>query len=219
MLHFPCATKTKPSWNRLSDAPQRDVQIEADVEEAGIKFRPKRMLVCRVRDGDEILHLRFFNFYPSQQKQLVPGARLRLLGELRKGFFGAEMVHPRYRVLSGEEALPQSLTPVYPTTAGLPQTKLRKLVERELDAADLSDTLPSDIIAPLQRLRSSKASPTCNPPPLHASTRWRRTHQPGAASSSTNCWPSNCPCACTIGSGRRWPHRGSRGSASFRPSC
>ena len=100
VLHLPLRYEDETKLVRLSDAPSGEtVQIEAEVEEAGIKFRPKRMLVCRVRDGDEILYLRFFNFYPSQQKQLVPGARLRLLGEVRKGFFGAEMVHPRYRVL------------------------------------------------------------------------------------------------------------------------
>jgi ATP-dependent DNA helicase RecG len=184
VLHLPLRYEDETKLVRLRDTPSGEtVQIEAEVEEAGIKFRPKRMLVCRVRDGDEILHLRFFNFYPSQQKQLVPGARLRLLGEVRKGFFGAEMVHPRYRVLSGEEALPQALTPVYPTTAGLSQVKLRKLVERELDAADLSDTLPLDIIAPLQ-LPSFKQSIAYlhNPPPaarleaLEARTHpaWRR---------------------------------------------
>ncbi len=158
VLHLPLRYEDETQLVRLSDAPSgKTVQLEAEVEETAIKFRPKRMLVCRVRDGDEILYLRFFNFYPSQQKQLAPGARLRLLGELRKGFFGAEMVHPRYRVLRGEEALPRSLTPVYPTTAGLPQATLRKLVERSLDGADLSDTLPAEVIAPL-KLPSFKQS-------------------------------------------------------------
>ena len=71
--------------------------------------------------------MRFFNFYPSQQKALAPGARVRVMGEIRQGFFGAEMVHPRFRVLRGEAPLPQALTPVYPTTAGLGQDTLRKL--------------------------------------------------------------------------------------------
>ena len=58
-------------------------------------------------------------------------------------FFGAEIVHPRYRVLRGSEALPDSLTPVYPTTAGLAQAVLRRLIGRALGAADLSDTAPA----------------------------------------------------------------------------
>ena len=75
------------------------------------------------------------------------GTRLRVMGEVRHGFFGAEIVHPRYRVLRGGEALPDSLTPVYPTTAGLAQAVLRRLIGRALVAADLSDTLPHDLMA------------------------------------------------------------------------
>jgi ATP-dependent DNA helicase RecG len=60
VLHLPLRYEDETKLVRLSDAPSGEtVQIEAEVEEAGIKFRPKRMLVCRVRDGDEILHLRF----------------------------------------------------------------------------------------------------------------------------------------------------------------
>jgi ATP-dependent DNA helicase RecG len=167
VLHLPLRYEDETKLVRLADAPEgTSVQIEGEVEETGVKFRPKRMLVCRVRDGDDVVHLRFFNFYPSQQKQLAPGSRVRLLGELRKGFFGAEMVHPRYRVLRDADPLPVSLTPVYPTTAGLPQATLRKLVERALDASPLSDTLPPEVTGPL-RLPSFKHSVVYlhNPPP------------------------------------------------------
>jgi len=167
VLHLPLRYEDETRVVRLTQALSGEtVQIEAEVEETDIKFRPKRTLICRVRDGDEILHLRFFNFYPSQQKQLAPGVKLRILGEVRKGFFGAEMVHPRYRVMRGDDPLPRALTPIYPTTAGLPQATLRKLVERSLDAADLSDSLPPEVIAPL-KLPSFKQSIAYlhNPPP------------------------------------------------------
>jgi hypothetical protein len=90
------------------------------------------------------------NFYPSQQKVLQPGARLRVFGELRGGFWGTEMIHPRFRVLHGEEALPTTLTPVYPTTAGLGQATLRRLIERALQEVDLAETLPDAIVKRLQ---------------------------------------------------------------------
>ena len=73
----------------------------------------------------EGLVLRFFNFYPSQWRQFQraaeEGRRVRAFGEVRRGFFGAEMAHPRYRVVGDDDPLPQSLTPIYPTTAGLSQ--------------------------------------------------------------------------------------------------
>ena len=68
----------------------------------------------------------------ARRKSLAPGARVRLFGEVRPGFFGGEMVHPRYRVLRGREPLPESLTPVYPTTAGTRQALLRKLIDEAL---------------------------------------------------------------------------------------
>jgi ATP-dependent DNA helicase RecG len=55
------------------------------------------------------------------------------------------MIHPRFRALRGETPLPDSLTPVYPTTAGLSQDSLRKLVARALSETDLSETLPDRV--------------------------------------------------------------------------
>jgi ATP-dependent DNA helicase RecG len=95
------------------------------------------------------LHFRLLHFYPSQVAQLQPGTRVRLFGEIRPGFFGAEMVHPRYRVVRPETPLPDRLTPVYPTVAGLAQNVLRKAVHAQLAAADLSDTLPETLRVPL----------------------------------------------------------------------
>jgi ATP-dependent DNA helicase RecG len=59
------------------------------------------------------------------------------------------MTHPRFRVLHGEAAIPQVLTPVYPTTASLRQEDLRRLIARALDDCDLSDTLPAGILEKL----------------------------------------------------------------------
>jgi len=103
-----------------------------------------------------MLTLRFLNFYPSQQKALQEGARLRVFGELREGFFGREIVHPRFQVLgatdvsAGESSvvgLPTGLTPVYPTTAGLSQATLRRLIQRALARVELTDTLPQAALA------------------------------------------------------------------------
>jgi ATP-dependent DNA helicase RecG len=119
--------------------------VEGEVVSSDVAFRPRRQLVVRVRDATGVLFARFLNFYQSQASALAPGARVRLFGEVRPGFFGDEMVHPRYRVLRGPEPLPESLTPVYPTTAGLGQALLRKLIEEALARADLADTLPGTI--------------------------------------------------------------------------
>ena len=121
------------------------VLVEGEVLSSDVAYRPRRQLVLKVRDESGVLFVRFLNFYPSHARSLAAGARVRLFGEVRPGFFGGEMVHPRFRVVRGPEPLADALTPVYPTTAGLPQAVLRRMVNEALDRADVSETLPEEV--------------------------------------------------------------------------
>jgi ATP-dependent DNA helicase RecG len=128
---------------------QRTV-IEAEVELTEIAFRGRRTMLCRVADGTGALTLRFFYFSKSQQRGLARGNRLRCYGEVRKGSGGLEMVHPEYRVLRGssDEDLEEHLTPVYPTTEGLQQGRLRKLIAQVLEnSTPLADYLPAQLLS------------------------------------------------------------------------
>ncbi len=134
----------------MADArPGVAAQFEVEVVASEIAYRPRRQLVARVRDAGGALSLRFLNFYPSQQKVLQPGARLRIFGEVHEGYLGPEIIHPRFHVVVAGEPLPEGLTPVYPTTAGLGQATLRRLIGKALARVDLTDTLPPEL---LQRL-------------------------------------------------------------------
>jgi ATP-dependent DNA helicase RecG len=115
-------------------------QVEGEVLRCEVQYRPRKQLTAAIADGSGELQLRWLNFYPSQQKQLTIGRRLRARGEVRGGLFGREMVHPRISV--AEAPLPDALTPIYPTTEGLHQTILRKAIAQALEQADLADTLP-----------------------------------------------------------------------------
>jgi ATP-dependent DNA helicase RecG len=145
-LHLPLRYEDHTHVQRLADAHEGDVvQVEATVAECRVEFRPRRQLVARLVDDDgEALVLRFLNFYPSQQKALATGVRLRVQGELRGGFLGREMVHPHVRPAS--TPLPTTLTPVYPTSAQLPQAYLRKAVASALQRAPLHEVLPPDAL-------------------------------------------------------------------------
>lgn len=143
VLHLPLRYEDETTLTAISDAPSgANAQIDVVVAETEVKFRPRRQLISRVEDDSGTLYLRFFNFYPSQQKALAAGTRVRVIGEIRQGLFGAEMIHPRFRSVRVDAPLPTSLTPVYPTTAGLSQDSLRKMVARALGEIDLSETLP-----------------------------------------------------------------------------
>lgn len=142
-LHIPLRYEDETRIVKLREAREGEtVQIEATVTESSVQYRPRRQLVVTVDDGSDTCVLRFFSFYPSQQKALASGARLRIRGELKGGFLGWQMVHPTYKAAGGE--LPQALTPVYSTVAGLPQAYLRKAVVSGLSQADLSETVPAE---------------------------------------------------------------------------
>ncbi|MDO5101513.1 MAG: ATP-dependent DNA helicase RecG [Lautropia sp.] len=120
-------------------------QIQARVLKAEVTSgRGRRALQVQVADESGELQLRFLHFYPSQLSQLVPGKLVRAFGELRVGLFGREMVHPRYRIVTAETPLPDRLTPIYPTVAGLGQNLLRREIERALAVHQWDDTLPAD---------------------------------------------------------------------------
>ncbi|MDZ4074017.1 MAG: ATP-dependent DNA helicase RecG [Hylemonella sp.] len=148
-LHLPLRYEDETRITRLADAREGDTaQIEAEVTACEVAYRPRRQLLVTVNDGSDTCVLRFFNFYPSQQKALAVGTKIRARGELRGGFLGWTMMHPHTRAASGE--LPTALTPVYPTVAGLPQPYLRKAVLGGLARAELSDTFPPELAAGLK---------------------------------------------------------------------
>jgi ATP-dependent DNA helicase RecG len=154
------------------------VQVQGTITHSEIAFRPRRTLICRLEDGGGELYLRFLNFYPSQQKQLAVGKQIRAVGEVRIGHYGLEMVHPKCRAVDDDTPLQQSLTPVYPTTAGLSQPILRKLISNALETLPLSDTLP-DVL--LQRLHLAGFAESVrllhNPAPdISASSVEERSH-------------------------------------------
>ncbi|MCL2298134.1 MAG: ATP-dependent DNA helicase RecG [Proteobacteria bacterium] len=127
------------------------VCAEGVVTASEMRYRPRRQWVCMIESDDEnnvaALVLRFFTFFPSQQKAMAIGARVRVFGEVREGYFGLEMVHPKFIVLgakAGHEApLSNRLTPIYPTTAGLSQEVLTRQITKVLQhEAVLRDDLP-----------------------------------------------------------------------------
>ncbi|MDR1849302.1 MAG: ATP-dependent DNA helicase RecG [Zoogloeaceae bacterium] len=128
------------SGGETQDEAHQSVQVKGTILTCEVLPRPRRQLVARLEDESGILTLRFLHFYPSQQKMLAPGAEIRAFGEVRQGYFGLEMVHPRLSPASAP--LPQTLTPVYPTTAGLTQAALGKLILRALEQISLPETLP-----------------------------------------------------------------------------
>lgn len=151
ILHLPLRYEDETRLCQISDISEGEtVQIEGVIISSEVMYRPRRQLVFQVEDSSGVLFIRFLNFYSSQIKTYSVGARVRLLGEPRPGFFGTEMVHPKCHIVREGEPLPDFLTPVYPTTVGLSQVVIRKLVRQVLIDKDkdsnLSETIPIKIL-------------------------------------------------------------------------
>jgi len=178
VLHMPLRYEDHTRLVPLRDVKVGDtVQTEGVVADTDIAYRPRRQLVCRIetppgaddagRDWRAQLTLRFFSFYPSQQKALQPGQRVRVYGEVREGYFGPEIVHPQFRVVAPGAPLPDCLTPVYPTTAGLSQETLRGVIARAIaaDPARTADTLPDEVVRRWRQWKFGDAMAFLHHPP------------------------------------------------------
>jgi ATP-dependent DNA helicase RecG len=116
------------------------------VQDCRIVYRGRRQLVATLRDDSGELMVRLLHFFPSHQVLLAVGRRVLAMGLVRGGWMGVEMVHPQLRA-AGEAALPETLTPIYPSTAGLQQAWLRRRIDRLLqDTTGLQDTLPQAVL-------------------------------------------------------------------------
>ncbi len=125
--------------------------IEGEVEQSAIVYRPRRQLIVVIADGSGQITLRFFHFYQSQQKQLKRGTRLRCFGAARQAYGGGvEMIHPEYRKVTASTKLEKSLTPIYPTTDGVGQATLRKLVLQATEQIQVDELLESNWLNALE---------------------------------------------------------------------
>lgn len=132
--------------------PGEEVVVEGEIEACDIKFGKRRSLLCRLSDGTGSIMLRFFHFSGAQKAALERGVRLRCFGEVRRGPAMLEMVHPEYRRIAeqGMVTVEEHLTPVYPTTEGVAQKKLRQLAEQAvalLKQGEVQDYLPAELVA------------------------------------------------------------------------
>lgn len=153
VLHLPMRYEDETKVYTIRDACLRggeSWQVEGVVTKCEVNFKPRKQLLVTIADETGDLLLRFMNFYGSQVKQLAEGTRVRARAELKHGFFGAEMVHPVYKVVNEGAPLPTALTPVYPSGEGLSQHVLRREIAEAMKRIDWTDTLPDSLLRQMQ---------------------------------------------------------------------
>ncbi len=130
--------------------PGREAMFCGRIELADVVYRGRRNLLCRVADGTGSVLLRFFHFSGAQRDSLQRGVLMRCFGEVRSGQTGPELIHPEYELLpAGSEPQPENrLTPVYPTTDGMHQLSLRRLIGEALETRlqGIREWLPDEVL-------------------------------------------------------------------------
>ena len=150
VLHLPLRYEDETQITPIVQAVMgASCQIEGVVTQQEVKFKPRQQLLIQVcDDAGSVLVLRFIHFYASHQRQMAVGKRIRAVGEVKLGFHGYEMIHPKVRDADGT-VLADSLTPIYPTVNGLQQPTLRRVVQAALKVLPLQDTLPDVLLRQL----------------------------------------------------------------------
>lgn len=156
LFHLPLRYEDRTRLYTLSNVRAGEsVMIEGVLTQSSRPVGGKTRLLCQMADDTGYIQLRFFYVNRSQYLAFVPGARLRVFGEVRFGPKGLEMVHPEYTLVHAGQVIPVEthLTAVYPTTQGLQQATFRKLIKQALHilqkSAVLNELLPVEV---LQRL-------------------------------------------------------------------
>lgn len=148
IFHLPSRYQDRTRIATIAELrPGQSANLIIEVQNADIKYGRKRMLLVRGKDETGSITLRFFQFSAAQLKQFATGTRLLVFGEIRHGMAGAELVHPDYSQLKADQTvqLEQSYTPIYPTTEGVYQTALRKVISQALSYLNesvLTELLP-----------------------------------------------------------------------------
>jgi ATP-dependent DNA helicase RecG len=146
LLHLPLRYIDETHITLIRDLRMADsAQCEGEIVHAEVTYKPRKALIVRLEDASGQLTLRFLHFYPSQIAALAVGKKLRVYGEIRHGFFGYEMVHPQCKNVGETTQVAETLTPVYPTTAGLTQANIRKAIALAIKQNELAETLPAGV--------------------------------------------------------------------------
>ncbi|MGB7994503.1 MAG: ATP-dependent DNA helicase RecG, partial [Photobacterium halotolerans] len=151
LFHLPLRYEDRTRiWPIAEVKPGQHLTVQGEVLHNAISFGKRRMLTVKISDTSGSVTLRFFNFNAAMKNALSEGKQVKAYGEIRRGQYGLEVIHPDYSVFSEPTALAveDTLTPVYPTTDGLRQLTLRSLTEQALnllDKAAVSELLPEGL--------------------------------------------------------------------------
>lgn len=144
LFHLPFRYQDRTRITPIRDLRLNDYAVICGhIVKTEVSYGKRMMLYCYVEDKTGMIRLRFFHFNKQQVKSLAQGSLLRAFGEVRQFSQQMEMIHPEYRLLAdhSDQMMEETLTPIYPGTEGLSQSRMRQLVKIAL--TDYEDYLKS----------------------------------------------------------------------------
>lgn len=150
LFHLPLRYEDRTRITPMIDLrPESYATIEGIVQLTEVQFGKRPILSTTLSDGTSKITLKFFNFNAGMKNSLVAGARVKAFGEVKRGRYMAEIHHPEYQIIRGNQPLElaETLTPIYSTTEGLKQNSLRKLTEQALvllERVQVAELLPDE---------------------------------------------------------------------------
>ena len=172
LFHLPFRYEDRTKLSPINSVKLGDrVQISGEIVSNKILFGQRRSLQCMLRDSTGFIYLRFFHFSSAQKNSLTPGKLLSCYGEVRRGRNGFEIYHPEYKEIYSYDnnSLENSLTPIYPTTDGIQQKRLRSFVKQGIEILNrnhkLVEYLPSEILSEYKLCSLEDAIQTLHNPP------------------------------------------------------
>ena len=127
----------------------QQILIQGRVLLTNIVYRGRRTLLSQLSDDTGMVTLRFFSFSNQQAKNLSRNTLVRCFGRVRKTATGVEIIHPEYQIIDPDNIPPlaSTLTPIYPSTKGLSQGKLRSMIKLALGSRlnSVEELLPKEI--------------------------------------------------------------------------
>lgn len=139
LFHLPYRYQDRTRITPIQDLRSNDwCVIAGQVCKTEIKYGKRMMLNCYVEDKTGIVKLRFFHFNKQQVNAMNNSTMIHAFGEVREFNNNLEIIHPEYQLLDQETEcqVDETLTPIYPTTQGLTQTRLRQLVKIALKSCE-----------------------------------------------------------------------------------
>lgn len=141
LLHLPFRYQDRTRITPIQDIQENEwCVISGKIIKVDVTLGKRRTLHCEVSDQTGIIKLRFFYFHNNQVQQLRQKPIIRAFGEVKQYAQRLEMIHPEYQLINTAQPcqVEEHFTPIYHTTQGLSQTRLRSLIQTALSEAQSS---------------------------------------------------------------------------------